>query len=409
MIQSVLQALFAPCLRACIFQVQELRHNCWARCLIPTYVCRKQLISEERVAFSATVLTGLTGAEIQSVQTTDGESDIECLVLERKQFVAKIEALQGEVTCVRASMDAGGNYCPDLEGDFYLYGILAPAEPSEDWEEFDSHVLSKMGWEKISLTKGKKAHSMFLFDRLGEKDGNLPQKLLDRRLGFINCLSPDRLLTFHRGFVGHFLPYGDVCLFNHRPERPYESTQYDDVETAYKRFAQKCALSASQIYPAGFCHGATLAAHLKMAHHNEQMGAILIHPSPSLDELIPHQATRVGYWLAKYALAALRRGDERENGFNLLGYFDGAEENDSQLITVETDSDHFVVPGSGERITEAAATVCRSYLFTHHGIGKDGHHEDPCADPKVKVPLLRCLTDGPVVAKDESQSLLEDD
>lgn len=387
--QTALSPITNPFMRTCVFQLSERPHSVIAKALIGILTRQCEYISPERVERSVAVLTSLSNAAIENIVTQDEQSNLDALWLSREHMIRKIQTLGGEVVTLSV-MKSGDAYAVDPQGDLHFYGILEPSRTNKSWMEFANYTLAPMGWSRIRVwDQEERKRSMFLFDQLTSPEELKTLEAL--RLGFVRCSSPAVMLSFERKFVSRFIPYGDVCLFNPRIGKPYEETLYNDAETALQFLKVKSEIDVENIYSIGFCQGATVAAHLKMEHHDEGMNCVLIHASPSLIGLVEKFGKGLAP-LGKSGLEAIKKGTKGENLLNLVQKFRVGEKNDSQVIIAETDTDTFVPPNSGETIEEAAAAVSITRRLTHHSEKKeDGHHEQPLDDPLVWREFRRLL------------------
>lgn len=215
-----------------------------------------------------------------------------------------------------------------------------------------------------------------------------------------DCHSPGRSMCMNRRYLGVHLAAGyNVTIWDPRGTAestgiPSEGGYYLDAEAAFQTLINE-NIPPDRIYVAGFCEGASVAAHLKRKFHDRGVHFIASNPYTSIKDVIE------GYgWFGKLAASFGLKAIQDPQIAAPQDYFDNVEKlrnlprSEGKCVFLHTDTDKMMPLGTVQKLCEAFGNAgpIHEILRAHPNPKENGHLQPPYEDPVVWRRYVQVVT-----------------
>jgi fermentation-respiration switch protein FrsA (DUF1100 family) len=385
-----LEKLSRYLLRICVFQIGEYKSGYFAR-LIVKFLKRHFDLLDKNLPLTSQVLESfiLTLEDLGGIRSfkvpADGLANIDFMLLTYENVKQRIEQAGGKWLEIAIEPDMGPIF---KEADaahqnpHYLHLIIADQE-TPDWAAFCKNTLYKLGWEKaeVEFSNGVKKRAL-ITNYSREK---FPER---KRACFLRCHSPGRSYGMDQKYVGYHLSLKrDLCLFNHRGThrsrgKPSEGGYYLDADSLFQELQNTHSYKPEQIWVAGFCLGAAVAAYLKAKYHEQGIHYVGENTFTSLESAIRHQIWPVRV-MGIIGIDEIRSSDPaitslvEQDSFNTLHKFNKLKkQSGSFAIIIETFGDDILPRNSSLDLFSAIKQNSQAFHLIHQSHCDSNPHSD---------------------------------
>jgi pimeloyl-ACP methyl ester carboxylesterase len=363
-IKKTCETIFGYLLRIVIFQLGEMR-KMGAPCIMRIYQRISSDPREEkpfdpkRLEDSKRFLIRFGGVETV-VQAADGAAQIHVMTFKSSDFFAKFREL-------------GAVPLDVLHEGRPRRVLLDP--PLEDAAKFFLPIID------VRMNDGALKKGALLPE---SPNAHRPPHIFD-------CHSPGRSMCMNRRYLGTHLAAGyDVTIWDPRGTAestgtPSEGGYYLDAETAFQTLRDQ-NIPYDRIYVAGFCEGASVAAHLKKKFHDRGVHFIASNPYTSIKDVIEGYGW-FGKLVASFGLSAIQdpQIEVNQDYFDNLNKLRNLPRSEGKCVFIHTDTDKMMPEGTVQKLRDAFGNAgpVREILRQHPNPKENGHLQPPYEDPIV--------------------------
>ncbi len=196
----------------------------------------------------------------------------------------------------------------------------------------------------------------------------------------LHCHSFGRLMAMDKPYIGQHLAAGfNFAQFDWRDEISIKG-YFQDAETCYQELLRQ-GFRGSQIKVMASCRGTFPAVYLKARHHAEGVDCVLIHPPPSLSQVIAMN-TPPANWIGLIGIGAIEKEGEH---FDSIQRLQSLAPGTGRLCLIMSERDKMIPQDTAQQFANAYGNAGPFHVIWEpkDEMVSDPHFEDPLRLPAV--------------------------